>query len=167
MASWPASIIHPPTSVGAVFFILFLSSEFGGPGRGQFCLLRVRKNREVPDFARFLIHLSVSLLASTCSFAGRHPYPVGQGSAAVRSSNSRTTIRPPSEVTRDPWRWTFSEVLNDSCNGLVTRYAQRVLIENNISEAIQFFHMDALSSMVGLKVDFDLQLTLMALPRTD
>jgi len=45
---------------------------------------------------------------------------------------------------------------------LVTRYAQRMLIENNISEAIQFFHLDALSSMVGLKVDFDLQLTLMA-----
>ena len=45
---------------------------------------------------------------------------------------------------------------------LITRYAQQMLIENNISEAIQFFHMDALSSMVGLKVDFDLQLTLMA-----
>ena len=45
---------------------------------------------------------------------------------------------------------------------LVTRYAQRMLIENNIAEAIQFFHLDALSSMVGLKVDFDLQLTLMA-----
>ena len=45
---------------------------------------------------------------------------------------------------------------------LVTRYAQRMLIENNISESIQFFHIDSLSSMVGLKVDFDLQLTLMA-----
>ena len=45
---------------------------------------------------------------------------------------------------------------------LVTRYAQRMLIENKISEAIQFFHLDSLSSMVGLKVDFDLQLTLMA-----
>jgi hypothetical protein len=45
---------------------------------------------------------------------------------------------------------------------LVTRYAQRMLIENGISEAIQFFHLDALSSMVGMKVDFDLQLTLMA-----
>ena len=44
----------------------------------------------------------------------------------------------------------------------MTRYAQRMLIENNISESIQFFHLDALSSMVGLKVDFDLQLTLMA-----
>ncbi|MGA9624616.1 MAG: hypothetical protein WBL65_21150 [Bryobacteraceae bacterium] len=45
---------------------------------------------------------------------------------------------------------------------LITRCAQRMLIENNISESIQFFHLDALSSMVGLKVDFDLQLTLMA-----
>ena len=49
-----------------------------------------------------------------------------------------------------------------SCPNLVTRYAQRMLIENGISEAIQFFHIDALSSMVGLKVDFDLQITLMA-----
>ena len=48
------------------------------------------------------------------------------------------------------------------CPTLVTRYAQRMLIENGISEAIQFFHIDALSSMVGLKIDFDLQLTLMA-----
>jgi len=45
---------------------------------------------------------------------------------------------------------------------LITRYAQRMLIENGIAEAIHFFHLDALSSMVGLKVDFDLQLTLMA-----
>jgi hypothetical protein len=48
------------------------------------------------------------------------------------------------------------------CPTLVTRYAQRMLIENGIAEAIQFFHLDALSSMVGLKVDFDLQLTLIA-----
>jgi hypothetical protein len=44
---------------------------------------------------------------------------------------------------------------------LITRYAQRMLIENGIAEAIHFFHLDALSSMVGLKVDFDLQITLM------
>jgi transposase len=45
---------------------------------------------------------------------------------------------------------------------LITRYAQRMLIENGIAEAIHFFHLDALSSMVELKVDFDLQITLMA-----
>ncbi|MGH2362782.1 MAG: hypothetical protein ACRDGM_19825 [bacterium] len=48
------------------------------------------------------------------------------------------------------------------CPALVTRYAQRMLIENGISAAVQFFHLDALTSMVGLKVDFDLQITLMA-----
>ena len=48
------------------------------------------------------------------------------------------------------------------CPTLVTRYAQRMLIENGISDAIQFFHLDALSSMIGLKIDFDLQITLMA-----
>ena len=51
-----------------------------------------------------------------------------------------------------------------SCATLVTPFlhAQRMLIENGISEAVQFFHLDALSSLVGLKVDFDLQITLMA-----
>ncbi len=39
---------------------------------------------------------------------------------------------------------------------LITRYAQRMLIENAISDAVRFFHMDALSSAVGLKVDFDM-----------
>lgn len=44
---------------------------------------------------------------------------------------------------------------------LITRYARRMLIENGIAEAIHFFHIDALSSMVDLKLDFDLQVTLM------
>ena len=45
---------------------------------------------------------------------------------------------------------------------LVGRYAQRMIIENNIADGIDFFHMDALSSAVAMKVDCDLQLTLMA-----
>ena len=52
--------------------------------------------------------------------------------------------------------------LNTSIVQPITRYAQRMLIENGIADAINFFHLDSLSSMVGLKVDFDLQLTLMA-----
>jgi len=52
--------------------------------------------------------------------------------------------------------------LNVSATQLITRYAQRMIIENGIAEAINFFHLDALSSMVGLKVDFDLQITLIA-----
>jgi hypothetical protein len=45
---------------------------------------------------------------------------------------------------------------------LIGRYAQRMIIENGISDSIDFFHMDALSSAVAMKVDCDLQLTLMA-----
>lgn len=48
------------------------------------------------------------------------------------------------------------------CPALVTRYAQRMLVENGIADAVQFFHVDALSSLVGLRVDLDLQVTLMA-----
>jgi hypothetical protein len=44
---------------------------------------------------------------------------------------------------------------------LIGRYAKRMLIENNIEDGVNFFHMDALSSAVALKVNCDLQLTLM------
>jgi hypothetical protein len=45
---------------------------------------------------------------------------------------------------------------------LIARYAQRMVIENQIAEGINFFHMDALSSAVAMKVNCDLQLTIMA-----
>ena len=44
---------------------------------------------------------------------------------------------------------------------LIERYARRMIIENSIQDGIDFFHMDALSSAVPMKVDCDLQLTLM------
>lgn len=44
---------------------------------------------------------------------------------------------------------------------LIERYAQRMIIENGIADGIDFFHMDALSSVVAMKVNCDLQLTLM------
>ena len=37
-----------------------------------------------------------------------------------------------------------------------------MLIENAISDAVRFFHMDALSSAVGMKVDFDMALLVVA-----
>ena len=44
--------------------------------------------------------------------------------------------------------------------GLVETYAKRMLIENSISDGVDFFHMDALSSTVAMKINCDLQLTL-------
>jgi hypothetical protein len=52
--------------------------------------------------------------------------------------------------------------LRRSAAHLIGRYAQRMIIENTIADGIDFFHMDALSSAVAMKVDLDLQLTLMA-----
>jgi hypothetical protein len=52
--------------------------------------------------------------------------------------------------------------LTKSASHLIGRYAQRMLIENNIEDGIDFFHMDALSSAVAMKINCDLQLTLMA-----
>ncbi len=52
--------------------------------------------------------------------------------------------------------------LKRSAPRLIGRYAQRMIIENTISDGIDFFHMDALSSAVAMKVNCDLQLTLMA-----
>ena len=37
-----------------------------------------------------------------------------------------------------------------------------MLVENAIADAVRFFHMDALSSAVGLKVDFDMALLVLA-----
>jgi hypothetical protein len=45
---------------------------------------------------------------------------------------------------------------------LITRYAGRMLIENVLSDAVRFFHIDALSSSVGMKVDFDMALLVLA-----
>jgi transposase len=52
--------------------------------------------------------------------------------------------------------------LTRTASHLIGRYAQRMLIENNIEDGIDFFHMDALSSAVAMKINCDLQLTLMA-----
>ena len=45
---------------------------------------------------------------------------------------------------------------------LMVRYAHRMLIENTLSDAVRFFHMNALSSAVGMKVDLDLALLVIA-----
>jgi len=49
-----------------------------------------------------------------------------------------------------------------STKNVITRYAKRMLIENALSDAVRFFHMNALSSSVGIKVDFDMALLVIA-----
>jgi transposase len=51
---------------------------------------------------------------------------------------------------------------NATARNLITRYAKRMLIENALADAVRFFHIDALSSSVGFKVDFDMALLVLA-----
>ena len=45
---------------------------------------------------------------------------------------------------------------------MIGRDAKRMLVENGIAEAMEFLHMDALSSAVAMQVNCDLLLTMMA-----
>lgn len=47
-----------------------------------------------------------------------------------------------------------------SCSELITRYALRMLIENSIAHAVDFFHTTALSSSVAIRIDLDVLLTI-------
>src|SRR2546422_1165515 len=52
--------------------------------------------------------------------------------------------------------------LNSSLKSIITRYAKRMLIDNGLADAVDFFHLDALSSAVALNVDFDVLLMVVA-----
>jgi transposase len=52
--------------------------------------------------------------------------------------------------------------LKASPSKLVGRYARRMVIENGIQDSVDFFHMDALSSVAAMKVNCDVVLTVMA-----
>jgi len=49
-----------------------------------------------------------------------------------------------------------------TARNIIARYARRMLIENALADAVRFFHIDALSSSVGFKVDFDMALLVIA-----
>ena len=51
---------------------------------------------------------------------------------------------------------------NSTARNLIARYAKRMLIENALADAVRFFHIDALSSSVGFKIDFDMALLVLA-----
>jgi hypothetical protein len=45
---------------------------------------------------------------------------------------------------------------------IISRYARRWNVENTIAEAVKFFHLNALSSPILVKVHFDVVLTMIA-----
>ena len=47
--------------------------------------------------------------------------------------------------------------MKQGADELIDRYARHMLVENAIQDAVNFFHMDALSSTIPLRIDLDLQ----------
>ncbi len=49
-----------------------------------------------------------------------------------------------------------------SIEHIVRKYARRWIVEKTISEQIEFFHLNRLSSAMVIKVDFDLTMSILA-----
>lgn len=56
----------------------------------------------------------------------------------------------------------ISNELEETIETIVRKYARRWLVEKAISEQINFFHLNRLSSSIVIKIDFDLTLTILA-----
>jgi len=69
LPSWPTSIARPTASVAAFLFILSIPSDSGSRGSGPTLPPPGTENPEAPHSKRFLMHLSVSPLPSTCLLA--------------------------------------------------------------------------------------------------
>ena len=125
----------------------------------QFITLRRRSKKLLDEVARTptsawrRVELqSVSRVYKT----PRDPGPADQA-AWLRGPLRQLTI---ADLGHEQPTLLLTNQLTRSAGPLIDRYAQRMLIENKISDGIDFFHMDALSSAVAMKVNCDLQLTL-------
>ncbi|MCP4551314.1 MAG: transposase [Bacteroidetes bacterium] len=49
-----------------------------------------------------------------------------------------------------------------SCEDVIRKYARRWLVEKSISEQIEFFHLNKVSSSIVIKVDFDFTMTILS-----
>ncbi len=49
-----------------------------------------------------------------------------------------------------------------TCSEVIRKYARRWLVEKDISQQIEFFHFNRISSSMVIKVDFDLTMSILA-----
>jgi hypothetical protein len=94
LPSQPPGSIHRIIFVGAVSFVLSISFPSRPTPAAQegvwFCLLRPWTNSEVPNFKRFLIHLSAPLVPATCLLA-QSPRPIRSAPPTPQSAAPRNT----------------------------------------------------------------------------
>ena len=90
---------------------------------------------------------------STITLKGYHDKsgsPKGIRQVAITGNGK---VKPALIITND---------FNISVESVVRKYARRWLIEKEISEQIDFFHLNRVSSSMVIKVDFDLTMTILA-----
>jgi hypothetical protein len=82
----------------------------------------------------------------------------------VKLRDVRTQVRQISikDIGRDDPTLLITHDLNTPAKDLFTRYAERMLVENELDAYIGGFHLDALTSAVPLNVDLDTTLTVVA-----
>ncbi len=93
--------------------------------------------------------------------AYRHPRILDQ-SVPLRDYEGRVRQLIVADLGHEEPTFLITNQMSRSAPKLIGRYAGRTVIENTIADGIDFFHMDALTSAVPMKVNCDLQLTLMA-----
>lgn len=94
---------------------------------------------------------------------GKYPRSLDQRVALTGSPASLRQLVIPDLGHEEP-TFVLTNQQRRSAAPWIGRYAQRMLIENTIADGIDFFHMDAVSSAVAMKVNCALQLTRMFHP---
>jgi hypothetical protein len=127
----------------------------------QFITLRRRSKNLLAEIARTPMSAWRRVVLENVSRAYRTPRVLDQR-ITLKDYDGPLRQLTIAELGHEDPTLVLTNQLRRSASHLIGRYAQRMLIENNIEDGIDFFHMDALSSAVAMKVNCDLQLTLMA-----
>jgi transposase len=127
----------------------------------QFITLRRRSKNLLPEIARTPMSAWRRVELENVSRAYRTPRVLDQR-ITLKDYDGPLRQLTIAELGHEDPTLLLTNQLKRSASHLIGRYAQRMLIENNIEDGIDFFHMDALSSAVAMKVNCDLQLTLIA-----
>jgi hypothetical protein len=127
----------------------------------HFITLRRRSKKLLQDIAQTPVSAWRRIELEGATRLHRHPR-ILDGRIALTNYDGPLRQLTIADLGHDEPTLLLTNQLNRPATKLIGRYAQRMLIENNIEDGIDFFHMDALSSAVAMKVNCDLQLTLMA-----
>jgi len=132
-----------------------LDKEFGI----KFITLRRRNKHLLQQIETIKTWETIKIMKSTRK---HQVLKIHQGSAKINEYEGRVRQIIVTGTGRDVPMLIITNMFGYYAKDIIETYALRWLIENNIQENIDFFNLNALSSPVIVKVDFDIALTLIA-----